>query len=49
MIEGQQLGQPTSPRTPSISCRTMLAFVSITLSITIFPVPFLPAIEMLSL
>src|SRR6266404_6410710 len=38
-----------SPRSPSINCRIMLAFVSITHSITIFPAPFLTAIEMLSL
>src|SRR5713101_4828974 len=39
----------TSPRSPSINCRIMLAFVSITHSITIFPAPFITAIEMLSL
>src|SRR5882672_11013337 len=39
----------TSPRSPSINCRIMLAFVSITHSITIFPSPFITAIEMLSL
>src|ERR1700675_303035 len=38
-----------SPRSPSINCRIMLAFVSIRLSITIFPAPFITAIEMLSL
>src|ERR1700693_2160034 len=38
-----------SPRSPSINCRIMLAFVSITHSITIFPAPFLTAIEMFSL
>src|ERR1700731_2569637 len=38
-----------SPRSPSITCRIMLAFVSITHSITIFPAPSLTAIEMLSL
>src|ERR1700691_1550284 len=38
-----------SPRSPSINSRIMLAFVSITHSITIFPAPFLTAIEMLSL
>src|SRR5216684_5799236 len=38
-----------SPRNPSINCRIMLAFVSITHSITIFPASFLTAIEMLSL
>src|ERR1700733_11508538 len=38
-----------SPRSPSINCRIMLAFVSMTHSITIFPAPFLTAIEMLSL
>src|SRR5580658_9180387 len=38
-----------SPRSPSINCRTMLALVSITHSITIFPAAFLTAIEMLSL
>src|SRR5580765_988968 len=39
----------TSPRSPSINCRIMLAFVSITHSITIFPEAFMTAIEMLSL
>src|ERR1700736_1498897 len=39
----------TSPRSPSINCRIMLAFVSMTHSITIFPALFLTAIEMLSL
>ncbi len=38
-----------SPRSPSINCRIMLALVSITHSITIFPAPFITAIEMLSL
>src|ERR1700689_4290458 len=38
-----------SPRSPSINCRIMLALVSITHSITIFPAAFLTAIEMLSL
>src|SRR5580704_19250317 len=38
-----------SPRSPAIKSRIMLAFVSITHSITIFPAPFLTAIEMLSL
>src|ERR1700692_627713 len=38
-----------SPRSPLINCRIMLTFVSITHSITIFPAPFLTAIEMLSL
>src|SRR5580698_2707226 len=38
-----------SPRSPSIHCRIMLAFVSITHSITIFPTAFITAIEMLSL
>src|SRR6202158_1190466 len=38
-----------SPRSPSINCRITLAFVSITHSITIFPAPFLTAIEILSL
>jgi hypothetical protein len=38
-----------SPRSPSINCRIMLALVSITHSITIFPTPFITAIEMLSL
>src|ERR1700686_3092393 len=39
----------TSPRSPSINCRIMLAFVSMTHSIPIFPAPFITAIEMLSL
>src|SRR5208282_439970 len=38
-----------SPCRPSINCRIMLALVSITHSITIFPAAFLTAIEMLSL
>src|SRR5665213_1396183 len=38
-----------SPRSPSKHCRIMLAFVSMTHSITIFPAPFITAIEMLSL
>src|SRR5450631_3350245 len=38
-----------SPRSPSINCRIMLALVSITHSITIFPAAFLTAIEILSL
>src|SRR5712672_534749 len=38
-----------SPRRPSIHCRIMLAFVSMTHSITIFPAAFITAIEMLSL
>src|SRR6266404_5594807 len=38
-----------SPRSPSINCRIMLAFVSMTHSITIFPASFLTAIETLSL
>src|SRR5271169_3355310 len=38
-----------SPRSPSINCRIMLALVSMTHSITIFPAAFLTAIEMLSL
>src|SRR5271167_925014 len=38
-----------SPRSPSINCRIMLAFVSMTHSIMIFPTPFITAIEMLSL
>src|ERR1700704_5710665 len=38
-----------SPRSPSIHCRIMLAFVSMTHSITIFPAAFITAIEMLSL
>src|ERR1700676_1920741 len=37
-----------SPRSPLINCKIMLAFVSITHSITIFPAPFITAIEMLS-
>src|SRR5271167_1853907 len=39
----------TSSRSPSINCRIMLAFVSMTHSITIFPASFMTAIEMLSL
>src|SRR5271170_6340388 len=38
-----------SPCSPSINCRIMLAFVSMTHSITTFPAPFLTAIETLSL
>src|SRR6266849_9294110 len=38
-----------SPCRPSIHCRIMLAFVSMTHSITIFPAAFITAIEMLSL
>src|ERR1700692_3394210 len=38
-----------SPRSPLINCRIMLAFVSMTHAITIFPASFLTAIEMLSL
>src|SRR5215472_10186290 len=38
-----------SPRSPSRNCRIMLAFVSMTDSITIFPALFITAIEMLSL
>src|SRR6267378_677836 len=38
-----------SPRSPSKNCRIMLAFVSITHSITIFPEAFMTAIEILSL
>src|SRR5271163_203859 len=38
-----------SPCSPSITCRIMLAFVSMTHSITTFPAPFLTAIETLSL
>src|SRR5260370_17958600 len=38
-----------SPRSPSIHCRIVLAFVSMTHSITIFPTAFITAIEMLSL
>jgi hypothetical protein len=38
-----------SPRSPSINCRIMLAFVSTTHSITILPAEFRTAIEMLSL
>src|SRR5580700_10171556 len=38
-----------SPRSPSIHCRIMLALVSMTHSITIFPAAFLTASEMLSL
>src|SRR6516162_497402 len=39
----------TSPRSPSINCRMVFAFVSMTHSITIFPAAFLTAIEVLSL
>jgi len=39
----------TSPRSPSTNSRIMLAFVSITHSITTLPAAFLTAIEMLSL
>src|SRR6516162_7785318 len=38
-----------SPRSPSINCRIMLAFVSMTHSITILPIEFITAIEILSL
>src|SRR5208337_2085502 len=38
-----------SPRSPSKNCRIMLAFVSMTHSITIFPAALLTAIAMLSL
>ena len=38
-----------SPRSPSKNCRIMLAFVSMTHSITIFPAAFITASEMLSL
>src|SRR6266436_4472923 len=38
-----------SPRSPSIHCKIMLAFVSTTHSITIFPAAFITATEMLSL
>src|SRR6188472_3484787 len=38
-----------SPRSPSINCRIMLAFVSMTDSITTLPTEFLTAIEILSL
>src|SRR5215470_6229569 len=38
-----------SPRNPSINCRIMLAFVSMTDSITTLPTEFLTAIEILSL
>ena len=38
-----------SPRSPSINCRMMLAFVSTTLSSTILPAEFMTAMEMLSL
>jgi hypothetical protein len=38
-----------SPRSPSIHCRIMLALVSMTHSMTIFPAAFLTAIEILSL
>jgi group II intron reverse transcriptase/maturase len=39
----------TSPRSPSTNCKIMLAFVSITHSITIFPTEFITATEILSL
>jgi hypothetical protein len=38
-----------SPRSPSINCRIMLAFVSMTDSITTLPTEFITAIEILSL
>src|ERR1700687_3276330 len=38
-----------SPRSPSKNCRIMLAFVSMTHSITTLPTKFLTAIEILSL
>src|SRR5258708_11849508 len=38
-----------SPRRPSINCRIMLAFVSMTHSITTLPTEFLTAAEILSL
>src|SRR6266436_3286090 len=38
-----------SPRSPSIDCRIMLAFVSMTDSITTLPTEFMTAIEILSL
>src|SRR5258707_8644036 len=38
-----------SPRSPLINCKIMLAFVSITHSIAIFPEAFMTAIEILSL
>ena len=38
-----------SPRSPSIHCRIVLAFVSMTHSITNFPAAFITATEMLSL
>src|SRR5713101_2464853 len=38
-----------SPRSPSKNCRIMLAFVSMTHSIPIFPEAFITAIEILSL
>ena len=38
-----------SPRSPSINCRIMLAFVSMTDSITTLPTEFMTAIEILSL
>src|SRR5437870_13595665 len=38
-----------SPRSPFINCRIMLAFVSMTHSITIFPEAFMTALEILSL
>src|SRR5260221_4469546 len=37
-----------SPRKPSINCRIMLAFVSMTYSITTLPTEFVTAIEILS-
>src|ERR1700747_3123319 len=39
----------TSPRSPPINCRIMLAFVSMTDSITTLPTEFVTAIEILSL
>jgi len=42
-------GDVQIPAQPAINCRIMLAFVSMRLSITIFPAAFLTAIEMLSL
>jgi hypothetical protein len=38
-----------SPRSPSMNCRIVLAFVSMTFSITTLPTEFLTQIEMLSL
>src|ERR1700739_3363648 len=38
-----------SPRSPSMNCKIVLAFVSMTLSITTLPTAFLTQIEMLSL